>query len=238
MRKDENGYIVVETIGAFMLFVFLVASILALVGIVALQARVHHAITQTAQTLSMYSYIFEATGTSDRFGIANADTALGRAGTGAIKSGISAIATASKMFSGDALGGGTADSASDLFSDPAGLIDAFLNSADKSSFSEIAIRPLIGRYMRNGNMSGDDYLKAMGVSGGINSLEILNYDYSASTHPAQPKLIDRDGTIIIAVRYEVDYSFWGLPMPFNKLRITQSAATRAWLGGEGVRYTG
>ena len=64
MRKDENGYIVVETIGAFTLFVFFVASILALINIVALQARVHNAITQAAQTVSMYSYVLELTGVS------------------------------------------------------------------------------------------------------------------------------------------------------------------------------
>jgi len=238
MRKDENGYIVVETVGAFMLFVFLFASILALVGIVSLQARVHHAITQTAQTLSMYCYIFEVTGTSDTFGIANADTSLHRVGTEAIKSGVDAIAVAANKITGDSLGGGVPDSASDLFSNPAALIDAFLGKADKSAFSEVAIRPLIGRYLRNGKLSGDAYLKSMGVSKGIRGLEILNYDYSSGGQPIQPKLIDRNGSIVIAVRYEVDYSFWGLPLPLNKLRITQSAATRAWLGGEGARYTG
>jgi len=57
MKKDQHGYIVVETIGAFMLFVFFVASILMLINIVAVQARVHNAITQAAETVSMYSYI-------------------------------------------------------------------------------------------------------------------------------------------------------------------------------------
>lgn len=65
MKKDQHGYIVVETIGAFMLFVFYVASILMLINIVAVQARVHNAITQAAETVSMYSYILDLTGVSD-----------------------------------------------------------------------------------------------------------------------------------------------------------------------------
>ena len=41
MGKDERGYIVVETIGSFLLFVLLVLSILSLINIVAVQARIH-----------------------------------------------------------------------------------------------------------------------------------------------------------------------------------------------------
>jgi len=235
MRKDEGGYIVVETVGAFTLFVFLIASILALVGIVALQARVHYAITQTAQTLSMYSYIYEITGNSSQFGVTNGETAIARASADELKAGISAIAGAANAFSGDSLGsqgGIPLDGASDLFKDPSALVSLFLGNGDKSA----VLKPLIGRYLRNGNMTGDEYLKSMGVIGGINGLKILGYDYGGSG--ANSPLVDRNGSISITVRYEVNYSFWGLPLPFSKLTVTQSAATRAWLGGEGVRYTG
>ena len=51
MKRDENGYIVVETIGCFVLFVFLMTSILSLINIVTLQARVHYALTFDWQTL-------------------------------------------------------------------------------------------------------------------------------------------------------------------------------------------
>jgi len=235
MLKDEKGYIVVETVGAFTLFVFFMASILALVSVVALQSRVHYAITQTAQTISMYSYIYEITGNSGQVGVANANSALRRAGVEELKTGMGAIAAAANIFSGDSQGGqgNTAlDAASDLFSDPSALISMYLGGGDKS----VVLRQLIGRYLRNGTMSGDQYLKFMGVSGGINGLQIMGYDYGGGG--ANRPLVDSRGSITITVRYEVDYSFWGLPLPFSKLSMTQSAATRAWLGGEGVRYTG
>ena len=236
MRKDENGYIVVETIGVFTLYVFLIASILTLVGVVALQARVHYAITQTAQTLSMYSYIYEITGNSSQFGVTNGNTAITRIhDADKLKAGINSIAGAAGTFGGGqsgSQGSAVLDSASDIFSNPATLVSIFMDGGDKSA----VLRPLIGRYLRNGAMSGDQYLKSMGVVGGINGLQILGYDYGGGG--ANRPLVDRNGTISITVRYDVAYSFGALPLPFSKLVITQSAATRAWLGGEGVRYTG
>ena len=57
MGKDERGYIVLETISAFLLFTLLVIAILIIISIVTVQARIHYAITQTCETVSMYSYL-------------------------------------------------------------------------------------------------------------------------------------------------------------------------------------
>lgn len=62
MRRDEKGYIVVETIGCFILFLFLNASILSLINIVTIQARVHYAMTQAAEAVSMYTYTLDTLG--------------------------------------------------------------------------------------------------------------------------------------------------------------------------------
>lgn len=57
--KDERGYIVVETVGTFVPLVLLIISILSLVNIVAVQARMHFALTQAAITISVLSYSLE-----------------------------------------------------------------------------------------------------------------------------------------------------------------------------------
>jgi len=57
MRRDECGHITVEFLGAFIPFLLLAISILSLVNISATQARMHNALTQTALTISMYSYV-------------------------------------------------------------------------------------------------------------------------------------------------------------------------------------
>ena len=49
MKRDEGGYIVVETITSFLLFVLLNISILSLINIVTVQSRIHYAVTQAAE---------------------------------------------------------------------------------------------------------------------------------------------------------------------------------------------
>jgi len=60
MRNDERGTVLIEFIGSFLLFFLLIISILSLVNIVTAQARVHYALTETANTMSMYGYVMSA----------------------------------------------------------------------------------------------------------------------------------------------------------------------------------
>jgi hypothetical protein len=62
MRKNENGYIVIETLMSFLPFFILMMFILSLVQIVALESHVHYALTQTAQEISIHSYVSKAGG--------------------------------------------------------------------------------------------------------------------------------------------------------------------------------
>ena len=57
LKKDDRGYIVVETLGAFLPFVLLLLFIVMLVNVAALQAKVHFALTQTAKEISIQSYM-------------------------------------------------------------------------------------------------------------------------------------------------------------------------------------
>ena len=77
MGKDERGYIVLETISAFLLFTLLVIAILSIISIVTVQARIHYAITQTCETVSMYSYILDLTGAGYRNKIAGVAFSVG-----------------------------------------------------------------------------------------------------------------------------------------------------------------
>ena len=192
MRKDENGYIVVETVGSFMLFVFLMVSILTLVNIVTLQARVHSAITQAANTMSKYSYVqvIAGSGASDNINEVVSYLTLFRDVTSAVGIDIN----------------------------PESMIGMVINDGVDVTIA----RMLVERYLRNGDMSGDDYLQSVNVIGGIHGL-----DFTVSTEGE---------TIKIVVDYRVAYRFGALPLPFPELRITQAAMTRAWLGGSGEGY--
>ena len=241
MRRDEHGYIVVETIGAFMLFVLLIVSILSLVSIVTLQARVHYAMTQAAQTLSMYSYVFEITGLAEQFTDIGGKADSARINVNELKTNINGVFEGIDSLSVGGTGksaAGAAKSGYDLFSSPANLVNLLIDDAKNALFSEFVIKPLVGRYLSNGALSGDEYLKSMNVPGGLKGLHFCGFDYFdlSITSDMNSALIDKDGNIKLIVRYKVSYVFGALPLPFTELSVTQSVQTKAWLGGKGPRY--
>jgi hypothetical protein len=62
MRNRESGMIAVETIIAFIGFLMVTVIIILFVNLAAVQTRVHHALTQTAKEVSVYSYLFDVVG--------------------------------------------------------------------------------------------------------------------------------------------------------------------------------
>ena len=128
------------------------------------------------------------------------------------------------------------DFGQEIADDPKAFMQAMLNfgaSAGGSHLFEQLVRPLVGRYLSNGRMTGDEYLRSVNVVGGLDGLRFgpdLSFgDYSV--------LLDAHGNVKLVVNYAVEYKFWILPLPFNPvLRITQSAVTKSWLGGNGAGY--
>lgn len=236
MRKNEHGYIVVETVCAFIPFVLLVVSILSLVNIVALQARVHYALTQAAKTLSVYSYVLEITG------IANELTTLSNKAYKPTKEAAALRQNVNSLLDGiESLSGISRGEAS--LADPQAalgqLMSFTVNDLRSSVFSEM-VRPLVGRYLLNGEMTGDEYLRSVRVVNsqtGATGLNALEFYQLRNMGLGNSELIDKDGNIRLTVEYEVEYRFGVLPLPFRPtLRITQTAVTKAWLNGSGPGY--
>jgi len=247
MVKDDKGYIVVETTGTFILFVLLVTSILSLVNIVTLQARVHYALTQTANTISMYSHILDAIGVDESLSALdnNADRFLKKAnatrnGIEAVLSGILSFPKTGSIPSGEEINqvfGWLEEAAGD----PAGTLRMLMDyggSMLQSKFVEELVRPLVGRHLANGDLTGDEYLRSVrvvnGEKTGLAALEFYERDIFGMQNSV---LIDRNGNVKLVVHYEVQYSFGALPLPFNPtLKITQTVITKAWLSGSGKGY--
>ena len=118
-----------------------------------------------------------------------------------------------------------------------------LQKAGGFAFGEL-IRPLVNRYLTNGTMSGDEFLKAFHVIGGLNGLSFTsgslpgwnadNHQVTASYDSTQ--LLTGSGDVQIVVTYKIDYTFGALPLPFKDLEVTQEVVTKAWLGGLGEGY--
>jgi len=221
--KREDGYIVVETVGTFIPFLLLVISILSLVNIVTLQARVHNALTQTANTLSVYSYVLKATGAADSLKSMSGKAAVTGENINAVMNGIESLSRGNG-FSGGGISGALSG-AEEAAGDPRNVIQSFanygLNELRGLVFEQFA-RPLVGRYTANGDMSGDDYLR---------SVRVINFNFTDCV------VIDGNENIKLTVDYEIEYTFGVLRLPFGPvLRVTQTAVTKAWLGGSGEGY--
>jgi len=251
MDKDENGYILAETIGAFIPFLLLVVSILSLVNIVVVQARVHYALTQTANTMAMYSYTLEV------MGVANSLTTLDNKANKVaqevrdMKADIKAVVTGLESFSelreveekGKAAIERGFSWAEMFVSDPKNVLQLLMNytvNELRNQAFEMLVRPMVGRYLANGSFSGDEYLCLAGV---INrdlseeGLSTLNFYDSDRAGLGNSCLIDKDGNIRLVVTYEIEYTFGGLHLPFRPtIRITQEVITKAWLNGSGKGY--
>jgi len=223
MRRDDNGYIVVETVGTFIPFVLLVISILSLVNIVTLQARVHNALTQTANSLSMYSYVLKATGVAGSLITLNDKASAAGDTIDAVLSGIDSLSK------GNGLGGDTGDRVlsgiESAAGDPKAMIQSFANyGVDelRNAASAQVVIPLIGRHLANGDLSSDDYLS---------SVRVINFELSDCV------IIDRNGNVKLTAEYEIEYTFGALKLPFGPtLKVTQTAVTKAWIGGSGEGY--
>jgi len=222
MRKDDSGYIVVETVGAFIPFLLLVISILSLVNIVTLQARVHNALTQTAMTLSVYGYVLHTTGVSDRLMEADEKSGAAKESIGAVIDGIDALSKGTiSIDDGDRI----LSSLEHAAGDPKEMMQSFLNYGVvqlQGLAVEQLVRPLMGRYLANGDMSGDEYL---------DSVMVVDFKFGDCY------IVDQNGNVKLTVHYEVEYTFGMIRFNFGPtLRITQTATTKAWLGGSGEGY--
>ena len=251
--KDDNGYIVVETIGTFVPFILLVISILSLVNIVAVQARIHYALTQTANTISMYSYVLELTGLANDLTNISDKAERTADSVNKFKSSIDSVFTGFEAFSdieGTVERGEAAiNEITGIVEDPKAALQGIMNYGlgelrDKA-FEQLA-RPLVGRYLSNGDKTGDEYLRQAGVvktsKSGIKGSEVtglgaLEFYQIGNLGSGNSVLIDSKGNIKLVVEYEIMYTFGGLKLPFKPtLRITQTVITKAWLNGSGKGY--
>lgn len=250
-RRNENGYIVVETIGAFIPFVLLIISILTLVNVVTVQARVHYALTQAANTLSMYSYTLEVLGIADNLTTLSNKSAGVSEQANAMKNDINAVLDGVNSLSG-IMGsvehiGNAADRAlswgEEAVGDPKGTLQLIMDYGVqelRNAVFEALARPLVGRYLSNGGMTGDEYLRSAGVinrNGGKAGLEALDFFKLSNLGQGNSVMIDANGNVRLTVEYEILYTFGGLPLPFRpSLRLTQTVITKAWLNGSGKGY--
>ncbi len=253
MKKDENGYIVVEAIGAFVPFIMFIVTILTLVNVVTTQARMHNALTQTANTLSLYSYVLHAMGADEIIMGIDGNFKEVTDGAQEIKTNINTVFTSLNNFdvqtavdASHAAAGGITDAASGALSDPQNALQMLLSygvGEAKNELFEYLVRPMIAHFLVNGDMSGKQYINAFNIVDGVDGL-VLNdganiIDLSATSED-DSSFINSEGEIKLIVRYDITYDLWGIILPVEepKLSFKHTVVTKAWLGGRGEGYAG
>jgi hypothetical protein len=262
MRNNEQGTILIEFVGSFLLFVLLILSILSLVNITTMQARMHYALTQTANTLSMYGYVLNVIGVDDFMMKSNEVAENVRQGANDVIGDINDVLDNVNNLDipGVVNSAGTATSniggqIGNALDNPTQAIQSIanyaLNELGSAAFEQL-LRPLVAYHLSNGDMSGDEYLWSVGVNG-MDGLEFYSFTLPEYIPAGEGELVgsiteiaDNDsallnsgGNVKITVQYEMAYSFMGLDnlLPFEpKLKVTQSVMTKMWLGGRGKRY--
>lgn len=250
MKRSEGGYIVVETIASFLLFVLLNISILSLINIVTVQSRIHYALTQAAEAVSMYTYTLNVLGVADHLAENARKAGQVESSITTVKNHINDVIAAvnsldaSKTIEDEmALYEDVKGTVNSIREDPEAAFQLFLDFTLQESMDALfanAIRPLIGRYLANGNMTGDQFLRTFHVEGGLNGLQFYKFAVPDlhTTKNGNSRFLTEDGNVKIVLEYNIDYTFGALPLPFAKLHITQEVMTRAWLNGVGEGYTG
>ena len=224
MVRCEKGHIVVEFTISFMLFILMCWAFLAMINVTALQSRVHFALTQTAIEISMYAYIIEALGFTDNI----ESWSEGHAATNELINNMGTLISDVKMDPVGATPGTVEDIidiAETIADDPKKFLTDILKYAAVDLSHETLIRPIFNKNM-GGRENANVFLQRNKVEGdtsllsGFLNTHMVSFDES---------YLIRDGNTVIRATYEVDFTFGMLP--FTNLKISQTAMTRAWLGG-------
>ena len=229
----EGGYIVIETLFSFTMLVMVMVVIISLINIVAIKSRIHYAITQTAQEISMYAYVttrlsedeekYES-GYND--GFEWVESAQGALDT--LSSGITSV---SNNIAAGITGFFIDDYAAELMRE---LATAPSKDA-RQLIMEDAVKDVFAKYLSDditrANAQADEYLIRSGVRGSDGSIKGLAAIAFANSAGVSSTMIDSKGDTVVAIAYKIEFNLFNvIPLPLY-LDVEQTARTKAWLGG-------
>jgi hypothetical protein len=255
LRRDENGMMVVEALFSFTIFVMVIAAIVYLIAIFTVHNKIQFAINSVAHELASYSYLYQAFGirsadstissdgatyvkniddtTNQVIDTLNKIEALNTGGTSLESLSVSDVQNKwSQINSAYESGKESSSMIYNLVSNPNDLLVGIIYMAadaaateTKSLFAQYASIALTGKYLKNNDMTADEYLRSMGVIDGYDGLDFSN---SSVFCDSGKRLVD------IVVEYDIDLSFVKLLIPKGKLHMVQRVTVAGWIDGDGA----
>jgi len=197
--QDKNkGSILIESVLGLAIYVAVMAIVLGLINVMVVQARMQHAITQTALTLSMYSYVFEITGIAPVLQALDGRAEQGRdtirgvvQNVDMIVEQVTEIGTQDNVTLEDVvdMGNTAIEAAMPWVQNPSAIVteirrvlsaggDAVLFEL-WSSLVTMLVRPMVEWHLSDGQISGHDFLLSMNVVHGMDGLR-FKYPYDGN----------------------------------------------------------
>lgn len=237
--RDEQGHIVVEAVVVFVPFIILIALILSLIEFAFIHIRVQHALAQTAQQVSMYSYLIDVTGTAEAIGAANqvsSDVRDVKQNTEKIIEGLNTLKNFSDSTIGKAVGtfGEIGESLENIINtlkpyaeDPKGSIELLGRAGIGWVVEKIAFVTARKIFESQFNVidQSDGYERFRKRYG----IDVYDFHLDADT-------ADDKNRLTLTYTYEFELTLGRFLLPFNpKISTTQSVMTKLWMG-KGERY--
>ncbi len=85
---------------------------------------------------------------------------------------------------------------------------------------------LTKHYLKQGEKSADDYLKAYHIKDGYSGLDFSGSTLLCDTDDTNMRIVD------IVVEYDIDLQFLKLVLPKASLHMVQRVSVAAWVGGD------
>lgn len=233
--------ITVEAVLALVPFILVVLGIISFANIFMVHNKVQHAIYETANELSAYTYLYEA------LGIRNGDNQLQedikKYKVEELTQFLTDIEEARASIEQNDYEGiktgvqGAVESGKGFFTDPKSIISALVykeidedEKFIKKSVIAFLAQGLSSKYLdstflESGGQTAENYLKAYGVKSG-------KIDFGNSTMFTDSNL----KTIDIVAEYDLEIYFFKLFLKDPTIHIVQRAVVPAWLDGDGGTY--
>ena len=230
--SHEDGYIVVETLFSFTMLVMLMVTIISLINIVAIQSRIHYAITQTAQEMSMYAYVTRCLSVNKENDDLGADN--GFAWVASAQDSLDALSNGITDISNNIAAGVTGFFIDDYAAELMRELATASTPVARQLIMEDAAKNIFVKYLSEdlsqAESQANEYLTKAGVVNsdgsikGLNAIAFTNKDGITST------MLDSKDTVV-TVMYKIEFNLFNLISLPLYLDVEQTVRTKAWLGG-------
>jgi len=217
ITHDDNGHIIVETLGSFTMLIMVMAVIISLVNIIAVKSHIHSAMTQTALDMSMYAYVSTLLPEDSEPGIFSE-----------LSNGITNLSTG---IAADFAGFFIDDYAAELLRKLASTYD----EQTRQMVMDDAVEKIFVKYLCDdlllAEIQANNYLLKYGIYSpdgsrrGLNAMEFSIGDGISST------MVDSNGDTIIIILYKIKFNIFNVISLPLYLDVQQTVKTKAWLGG-------